>query len=223
MTAQTQTRSARRVAASQGVATKENVAAGRIVAALLEGVSQVETARNAFDASRLTQLEIMVKACAGLEPVTEVIWDRTWKDAVKAGLLASGRYQEKSLPPKVSALQVVVMGLTNGIAPREGMTLKAYEDLARQQLAKRGLREVKAQGAKRQDPAAKEAKASQLAFSEACNVVSLHNASLAANLALVMADPDARQELAKLVAEIAEEVKAKDAAEAAPSRRRKAA
>lgn len=223
MNTQDQTRSARRVAASQGVATKDNVLAGRFVSAYLQGVQGVEAANNALATSKLDALTVCRKALVGVEKVTEADWDRTWKEPVKAALMASGRYQEKSLPPKVAALQVVVMGITNGIEPREGDTFKLYEDYSRQQLAKRGLREVKAQGAKRQDAGAKEAKAAQVQFVEACNVVSLHNDQLAANLALVMADPDARKELAKLVAEIAEEIKAKDAEEAAPSRRRKAA
>lgn len=223
MSTQVQTRSARRVAASKGVAVKANSEASRFVAAYLEGVKGVEDANSALAGAKLSALAVCVAAVKGVPAVSQTDWDRTWKEPTKLALLASGRYQEKSVAPKVAALGVVVMGLTNGIAPREGDTFKLYEDYARQQLAKRGLREVKAQGAKRQDAGAKEAKAAQVQFVEACNVVSLHNDQLAANLALVMADPDARKELAKLVAEIAEEIKAKDAEEAAPSRRRKAA
>lgn len=219
-----QTTSRRRVAASQGVATKDNVAAGRFVAAFLEGVTQLEAARNAFDGARVTQLDILRKSLVGVAAVSEADWDRTWKEPVKAALVASGRYQEKSLPPKVAALGVVVMGLTNGIEPREGDTLKGYEDYSRQQLAKRGLREAKAQGAKRQTAEAKEAKEAKRAQADYVGAVErtvLGNKAFAADLAMCMADPDAREELRKLCAEIAEELRAQDKEEAKPSRRRK--
>lgn len=219
-----QTTSRRRVAASHGEAVKANVPASRFVAAFLEGVTQLEAARSAFDGARVTQLDILRKSIVGVPAVSEADWDRTWKEPVRAALLASGRYQEKSLPPKVAALGVVVMGLTNGIEPREGDTLKLYEDYARQQLAKRGLREVKAQGTKRQSPEAKEAKAAKAAQADymgAVERVTLGNASFAADLALCMANPDSREELRRLVAEIAEEERAKDREEAKASRRRK--
>lgn len=224
MTAQAQTRSARRVAATKGAAVKDNVVASRFVNAYLEGSKAVEDAKAGLAGAKTSALDIVRKALVGCEAISEALWDRTWKEPVAKALAASGRYHEKSIPPKVAALKVVVMGLTNGVAVADGDTIKSYEDKARQQLAKRGLYEAKKQGAKRQDAGAKEAKAAQASFVEACNVVSLHNDAMARNLALVMADPEGREELATLVAEIAEEIAKRNAEEEAPkSRRRKAA
>jgi hypothetical protein len=238
MTVQTQTRSARRVAASKGVAVKTNAEASRFVAAYLEGVKGVEDANSALAGAKLSALAVCVAAVKGVPAVSQSDWDRTWKEPTKLALLASGRYQEKSVPPKVAALGVVVMGLTNGIAPREGDTFKLYEDYARQQLAKRGLREVKAQGggqsgagkaSKAAAKADKAAKAEQTAYMAACERLAALASSVggvetrAKNLALVLVDQEARDEFWSLVAEIADDVRARDQEEAKTSRRRKAA
>lgn len=217
-----QTSSRRRVAESQGAAIKENVVASRFANAYLQGTAEVASAETLLAGAKTSALETCKAALAGVDKVTQAEFERTWTEPLKAALKASGRFEEKSIPPKVGALKVVILGLTNGYATLPSDTIKGYEARIRPALIKDGVyTPANAGGAKAKPAADKAAKKAQSEFVTACEVVSLHNATLADNLALVMADAEGRKELETLVAEIAEEIRAKDKEEEKTSRRRK--
>ena len=186
----------------------------RLVAAYLDGAARLETARTAVAGAKGSALDFIRQALADVAPIFEATWDATWKEPVAAALIASGRYSPRSVPPKVAALKVVCMGLTNGLQPREGDTIKLYEDFARQQMARRGdqlwngIYTPKPQGAKQQDHVHRQAKAEQRAFCDACDRVALVAApetreAFAGHLATILSTPEGRGRLRELVADLA--------------------
>lgn len=225
--------SRRRVAASQGVATKANVPAARFAEAFLSGSRAVETKKGELDFATKDQLTKCFEALEGVPPVTQEDFTANWKPALEVALKAAKKpdgspvYGEKTIAPTIGRLAPVILGITNHIIERlPSHTVVSYGAAARPKLIEKGVYKPANKGgakggaanAKRQ---ASQAKKAQSEFVTACEVVSLHNATLADNLALVMADAEGRKELETLVAEIAEEIRAKDKEEEKTSRRRK--
>lgn len=172
--------------------------ANRVALAFLGSVEQVEVAQAALLSSKSHQLAEVAKALTGVAPVSEVSWTADYKVVIAKALAdakgADGqpRYAAGSINPKLSALKVVVMGITNGVVPLEGEMIKAYEDRARQQMTREEIYTPSSSGAKKDGRARKQ---EQVAYQDACLCVALKDENRARLLGLTMSSPISRKAL----------------------------
>lgn len=104
----------------------------------------VTEAERAVSTLKLALLPTLANQLEDVGPVSEPAWLAHWVKPAEAAYMASGRCTQTdpnkiklSMGSAVSAQKIAVIGLTNGIKPVEGESLKTYVDRARRILKDR--------------------------------------------------------------------------------------
>lgn len=132
--------------AEHGTIAADNQTIKNVAKAFMAGKDEIREAESLLAKAKVTQIEKIRAACAGVKPVDEEQWDATWKPVVQAELLGAG-YKKESVPVTASNLKVAVIALTNQVAPSPDETFTAFVKRAREEIKNQEL--IKTNGAGR--------------------------------------------------------------------------
>lgn len=130
-----------------------------VTKAFMAGKDEITQAESLLAKAKVTQIEKIKAACAGVKPVNEEQWDATWKPVVQDELQKAG-YKKESIPVTASNIKVAVIALTNQIMPNPDETFTAFVTRSRDELKKAELIKTNGAGRKGGDKTEKNVKPS---------------------------------------------------------------
>lgn len=130
-----------------------------VAKAFMAGKDEITQAESLLAKAKVSHIEKIRAACAGVKAVDEEQWDAHWKPVVKAELLAAG-YKKESVDVTTSNIKVAVIALTNQITPNPDETFTAFVKRARDEVKSRELMKTNGAGRKGEGKSEKKVKPS---------------------------------------------------------------